>query len=129
MEANFENSEIQRISYLEDRFIIHTKKESTTIYYKELLDIEHKEYESDEDFNSGIAGLLSSLVGVGLTGDVTGLVAGPIGFGVVNFFYFVHNLFVDKKCTLVFKLALKKDIAFVGENDSYLQYRDDIIEH
>ena len=85
MEANFENSEIQRISYLEDRFIIHTKKESTTIYYKELLDIEHKEYKSDEDFNSGIAALLSSLVGVGLTGDATGLVAGPIGFGVVNF--------------------------------------------
>ena len=103
MEANFENSEIQRISYLEDRFIIHTKKESTTIYYKELLDIEHKEYESDEDFNSGIAGLLSSLVGVGLTGDVTGLVAGPIGFGVVNFFYFVHSiklLFSKRICHL-----------------------------
>ena len=40
MEANFENSEIQRISYLEDRFNIHTKKESNTIYYKELLDVE-----------------------------------------------------------------------------------------
>ena len=95
MEVSFENSEIQRISYQEDGFVIHTKKESNTILYKELLDIEHKEYESDEDFNSGIAGLLSSLVGVGLTGDVTGLVAGPIGFGVFNFFYFVHNLFVD----------------------------------
>ena len=43
MEANFENSEIQRISYQEDGFIIHTKKESNTIYYRELLDIEIKE--------------------------------------------------------------------------------------
>jgi DNA helicase-4 len=129
MEVNFENSEIQRIIYQEDGFIINTKKESNTILYKELLDIEHKEYESDEDFNSGVAGLLSSLIGVGLTGDATGLVAGPAGFGVLKFFYFVHDLFVDKKCSLVFKLALKKNIAFVGENDSYLQYREDIIEH
>ena len=129
MEVNFENSEIQRISYLEDSFIIYTKKESTTIYYKELLNIEHKEYESDEDFNSGIAALLSSLVGVGLTGDPTGLIAGPAGFGVVKFFYFIHDLFVDKKCTLVFKLALKKDIAFVGESESYSEHRDTIIKN
>ena len=40
MEVNFENSEIQRITYQEDGFIINTKKESNTILYKELLDID-----------------------------------------------------------------------------------------
>ena len=127
MEANFENSEIQRISYLEDRFNIHTKKESNTIYYKELLDVEHKELDADDGMSSGFGALLASAVGFSITGDATGIVGAPIGWGVVNFF---KDLFGDDKtCTLTFKIALKKNLAFIGKSESYSEHKNSIIEN
>ena len=83
MEVSFENSEIQRISYQEDGFIIHTKKESNTILYKELLDVEHKELDADDGMSSGFGALLASAVGFCITGDAPGIVGAPIGWGVV----------------------------------------------
>ncbi len=127
MELNFEYTEIQRISYLEDGFNIHTKKESNTIYYKELLDVEHQELDIDDDMSSGFGALLASVVGFSITGDATGIVGAPIGWGVVNFF---KNLFGDDKtCTLTFKIALKKNLAFIGESESYSKHRNSIIEN
>ena len=100
MEANFENSEIQRISYQEDGFIIHTKKESNTIHYRELLDIEEKELNIDDGMSSAIGALLASAVGFSITGDATGIVGAPVGWGVVNW---VKSFFGDdKKCILTF---------------------------
>ena len=127
MEANFENSEIQRISYHEDEFIIYTTKESNTIHYRELLDIEEKELNIDDGMSSAIGALLASAVGFSITGDATGIVGAPIGWGVVNW---VKSFFGDdKKCILTFKLSFDKKITFVGESESHSEYRDVIIEH
>ena len=115
MEANFENSEIQRISYQEDGFVIHTKKESNTILYKELLDIDIKELNIDDEMPSAIGALLATAVGFSITGDATGIVGAPVGWGVVNW---AKSFFGDdKKCLFTFKLTFDKKISFVTESD------------
>ena len=129
MEVNFENSEIQRITYQEDGFIINTKKESNTILYKELLDIEHKKFSSESEIPEYLTAVAATIVGISLTGGLfTGILVGvPGGMGIYR--SFKKLFFEEDKCILSFKLSFGKKISFVGENDSHFQYRDDIIEH
>ena len=114
MEVNFENSEIQRITYQEDGFIINTKKESNTILYKELLDIEHKKFSSESEIPEYLTAVAATIVGISLTGGLfTGILVGvPGGMGIYR--SFKKLFFEEDKCILTFKLSFDKKISLAN---------------